>query len=146
MKWKEQSLNTLHLRPGELQSIDGYMNIALEKTQEFSDGDDKPQRSYGDTFVRGNNGIVLHVIIISLLSSSPLSVLYWSSPLHRITVIDRSCSSFPPRAFPFAPDDANPFAQRPAGATPIDGRRRCLLRLAPALDHSLPSIDVRGLR
>lgn len=39
---------------GELQSVDGYMNIALEKTEEFIDG--KLRRSYGDAFVRGNNG------------------------------------------------------------------------------------------
>jgi len=31
------------------------MNIALEKTQEFVDG--KARRSYGDAFVRGNNGM-----------------------------------------------------------------------------------------
>lgn len=30
------------------------MNIALEKTEEYVDGVLK--RSYGDTFVRGNNG------------------------------------------------------------------------------------------
>lgn len=39
---------------GELQSVDGYMNIALEKTEEYVDG--KKRRSYGDAFVRGNNG------------------------------------------------------------------------------------------
>jgi U6 snRNA-associated Sm-like protein LSm6 len=39
---------------GELQSVDGYMNIALEGTREFVDG--KMRRSYGDAFVRGNNG------------------------------------------------------------------------------------------
>jgi U6 snRNA-associated Sm-like protein LSm6 len=39
---------------GELQSVDGYMNIALEKTEEHVDGVKK--RSYGDAFVRGNNG------------------------------------------------------------------------------------------
>ncbi len=39
---------------GELQSVDGYMNIALEKTEEYVDGVKK--RSYGDAFVRGNNG------------------------------------------------------------------------------------------
>ena len=39
---------------GELQSVDGYMNIALEKTEEYVDG--KLKRSYGDAFVRGNNG------------------------------------------------------------------------------------------
>jgi len=40
--------------PGELQSVDGYMNIALEKTEEYVNG--KKRRSYGDAFVRGNNG------------------------------------------------------------------------------------------
>lgn len=40
---------------GELQSVDGYMNIALEKTEEFVNG--QLRRSYGDAFVRGNNGI-----------------------------------------------------------------------------------------
>lgn len=39
---------------GELQSVDGYMNIALEQTRELVDG--KLRRSYGDAFVRGNNG------------------------------------------------------------------------------------------
>lgn len=39
---------------GELQSVDGYMNIALEKCQEFINGE--LRRTYGDAFVRGNNG------------------------------------------------------------------------------------------
>lgn len=43
---------------GELQSVDGYMNIALEKTQEFVNG--AKRREYGDAFVRGNNGTFLH--------------------------------------------------------------------------------------
>ncbi|KXL42597.1 MAG: hypothetical protein FE78DRAFT_154103 [Acidomyces sp. 'richmondensis'] len=47
-------LNSGVVYRGELQSVDGYMNIALEKTQEFVDG--KLRRSYGDAFVRGNNG------------------------------------------------------------------------------------------
>lgn len=48
-------LTRLALRDiGELQSVDGYMNIALEKTQEFVNG--TKRREYGDTFVRGNNG------------------------------------------------------------------------------------------
>lgn len=34
--------------------MDGYMNIALEKTEEFVNG--KLRNSYGDAFVRGNNG------------------------------------------------------------------------------------------
>ncbi|PBP18518.1 putative U6 snRNA-associated Sm-like protein LSm6 [Diplocarpon rosae] len=37
----------------ELQSIDGYMNLALEKCEEYVDG--AKRRSYGDAFVRGNN-------------------------------------------------------------------------------------------
>jgi U6 snRNA-associated Sm-like protein LSm6 len=39
---------------GELQSVDGYMNIALEKTEEYVNG--VKRREYGDAFVRGNNG------------------------------------------------------------------------------------------
>jgi U6 snRNA-associated Sm-like protein LSm6 len=41
---------------GELQSVDGYMNIALEQAKEYVDG--KLHRSYGDAFIRGNNGII----------------------------------------------------------------------------------------
>ena len=48
---------------GELQSVDGYMNIALEKTEEFVNG--KLRRNYGDAFVRGNNGL-------SILSCLPI--------------------------------------------------------------------------
>jgi U6 snRNA-associated Sm-like protein LSm6 len=42
-------------KTGELQSVDGYMNIALEQTNEIVDG--KVRRNYGDAFVRGNNGM-----------------------------------------------------------------------------------------
>jgi U6 snRNA-associated Sm-like protein LSm6 len=41
--------------PGDLQSVDGYMNIALERCQEVADG--RVIRSWGDAFVRGNNGL-----------------------------------------------------------------------------------------
>ena len=44
----------LILDQGELQSVDGYMNIALEQTREYVDG--KHRRDYDDAFVRGNNG------------------------------------------------------------------------------------------
>ncbi len=47
-------LNSGVVYKGELQSVDGYMNIALEKCQEFVNG--QLRRSYGDAFVRGNNG------------------------------------------------------------------------------------------
>ncbi|KAK3079867.1 U4/U6-U5 snRNP complex subunit lsm6 [Coniosporium uncinatum] len=40
-------------KAGELQSVDGYMNIALEQTKELVNG--KVRRNYGDTFIRGNN-------------------------------------------------------------------------------------------
>lgn len=39
---------------GDLQSVDGYMNIALERCKEWANG--KVVRSWGDAFVRGNNG------------------------------------------------------------------------------------------
>ncbi|KAL2864538.1 U4/U6-U5 snRNP complex subunit LSM6 [Aspergillus lucknowensis] len=50
-------LNSGVVYRGELQSVDGYMNIALEKSQEYVGG--QLTRSYGDAFVRGNNGMRL---------------------------------------------------------------------------------------
>ena len=47
-------LNSGVVYKGELQSVDGYMNIALEKCEEYVNG--QLRRSYGDAFVRGNNG------------------------------------------------------------------------------------------
>lgn len=47
---------------GELQSVDGYMNIALEKCDEYVNGN--LRRSYGDAFVRGNNGELFRKHII----------------------------------------------------------------------------------
>ncbi|KAF9876437.1 putative U6 snRNA-associated Sm-like protein LSm6 [Colletotrichum karsti] len=47
-------LNSGVVYKGELQSVDGYMNIALEKTEEYVNG--VKRRAYGDAFVRGNNG------------------------------------------------------------------------------------------
>ncbi|KAG0171443.1 U4/U6-U5 snRNP complex subunit lsm6 [Apophysomyces sp. BC1034] len=38
---------------GVLACLDGYMNIALENTEEYVDG--KLKNRYGDTFIRGNN-------------------------------------------------------------------------------------------
>ncbi|KAJ1918920.1 U4/U6-U5 snRNP complex subunit lsm6 [Mycoemilia scoparia] len=39
---------------GVLTCLDGYMNIALEQTEEYVNGELK--NKYGDAFVRGNNG------------------------------------------------------------------------------------------
>lgn len=49
-----QGMHVLIYGTGELQSVDGYMNIALEKTEEYVNG--VKRRTYGDAFVRGNNG------------------------------------------------------------------------------------------
>mmetsp|Transcript_119719 Transcript_119719/g.298607 ORF Transcript_119719/g.298607 Transcript_119719/m.298607 type:complete len:82 (-) Transcript_119719:339-584(-) len=38
---------------GILACLDGYMNIAMEQTEEWVDGQVK--NKYGDTFIRGNN-------------------------------------------------------------------------------------------
>ena len=39
---------------GVLANLDGYMNIALEQTEEYVNGQLK--NKYGDAFIRGNNG------------------------------------------------------------------------------------------
>ena len=38
---------------GILSCLDGYMNLAMEQTEEYVDGQLK--HKYGDTFIRGNN-------------------------------------------------------------------------------------------
>uniref|UniRef100_A0A6V2LEV8 Sm domain-containing protein n=2 Tax=Ditylum brightwellii TaxID=49249 RepID=A0A6V2LEV8_9STRA len=40
---------------GVLACLDGYMNIAMEQTEEYEDGQLKAK--YGDVFIRGNNGM-----------------------------------------------------------------------------------------
>lgn len=44
----------LNPSPGVLACLDGYMNIALEQTEEYVNGQLK--NKYGDAFIRGNNG------------------------------------------------------------------------------------------
>ena len=39
---------------GVLACLDGYLNIAMEQTEEFVDG--KLTAKFGDCFIRGNNG------------------------------------------------------------------------------------------
>ena len=41
---------------GVLACLDGYMNIAMEQTEEYVGGQLKAK--YGDCFIRGNNGAV----------------------------------------------------------------------------------------
>lgn len=45
--------NSIVLFAGVLACIDGYMNIALEQTEEYVNGQLKDK--YGDAFIRGNN-------------------------------------------------------------------------------------------
>ena len=40
---------------GILAHLDGYMNIAMEQTEEYQNGQLKAK--YGDAFIRGNNGM-----------------------------------------------------------------------------------------
>ena len=39
---------------GVLACLDGFMNIAMEQTEEYIDG--QLRAKYGDCFIRGNNG------------------------------------------------------------------------------------------
>ncbi len=43
------------LPSGVLACLDGYMNIAVEQTEEYVNGQLK--NKYGDAFLRGNNGM-----------------------------------------------------------------------------------------
>ena len=43
-----------------LACLDGYLNIALEQTEEYVNGQLK--QKYGDAFLRGNNGMWLHFV------------------------------------------------------------------------------------
>lgn len=44
----------VHPSVGVLACLDGYMNIAIEQTEEYVNGQLK--NKYGDAFLRGNNG------------------------------------------------------------------------------------------
>jgi U6 snRNA-associated Sm-like protein LSm6 len=44
---------------GVLACLDGYMNIAMEQTEEYVNGQLKAK--YGDTFIRGNNGLATRI-------------------------------------------------------------------------------------
>ncbi|KAF2112378.1 hypothetical protein BDV96DRAFT_159912 [Lophiotrema nucula] len=46
-------LNSGIVFKGDLQSVDGYMNIALERCREVLNG--KVIHNWGDAFIRGNN-------------------------------------------------------------------------------------------
>jgi U6 snRNA-associated Sm-like protein LSm6 len=50
-------LNSGVVYKGILACLDGYMNIAMEQTEEYVNGQLK--QKYGDAFIRGNNGTIL---------------------------------------------------------------------------------------
>lgn len=74
---------------GVLACLDGYMNIAIEQTEEYVNGQLK--NKYGDAFLRGNNGKI-HFLkdnnIINLLTSwKRLKVVTWLLDVYRAHVI-----------------------------------------------------------
>lgn len=48
-------------KSGILACLDGYMNIAMEQTEEYVNGQLK--NKYGDAFIRGNNGMHCAILI-----------------------------------------------------------------------------------
>lgn len=60
---------------GILACLDGFMNIAMEQTEEYVDGQLKAR--YGDCFLRGNNGksFLFHQIYFSIFSFTILFIL-----------------------------------------------------------------------
>ena len=69
---------------GVLACLDGYMNIAMEQTEEYVNGQLKAK--YGDTFIRGNNGACAATASLSLalrvLHSDPTPFRRVLSALH----------------------------------------------------------------
>jgi len=61
---------------GVLSCLDGYMNIALEQTEEHVNG--IVTNHYGDAFIRGNNGLIVFPCIICFLTTL-CAVLYISA-------------------------------------------------------------------
>ena len=53
---------------GDLQSIDGYMNVVLQSAKESVQ--EKVTKSYGDVFIRGNNGMFLFLLNLQMLKGS----------------------------------------------------------------------------
>ncbi|KAM9894436.1 hypothetical protein OXX69_011363 [Metschnikowia pulcherrima] len=53
---------------GDLQSIDGYMNVVLQSAKESVQ--EKVTKSYGDVFIRGNNGMFLLLLNLQMFKGS----------------------------------------------------------------------------
>lgn len=74
---------------GTLSCLDGYMNIALEQTEEYVNG--VKTNEYGDAFVRGNNGAFG---FSSLVSRERTDERLDCSVVYQQTRIGRPFSSF----------------------------------------------------
>ena len=57
----------IHVTIGILACLDGFMNIAMEQTEEYIDGQLKNR--YGDCFLRGNNGKPCQLLIVIICFS-----------------------------------------------------------------------------
>lgn len=62
---------------GVLSCLDGYMNIALEQTEEHVNG--VVTNRYGDAFIRGNNGAFVFSVDAASSSEKLPLVLYISA-------------------------------------------------------------------
>ena len=62
---------------GVLACLDGYMNIAMEQTEEYVNGQLKAK--YGDTFIRGNNGALpcTRPFVRCFTAPTPANVATW---------------------------------------------------------------------
>lgn len=65
------------MRIGVLSCLDGYMNIALEQTEEHVNGN--VTNRYGDAFIRGNNGASTEMTSQRAVANLPTIVLYISA-------------------------------------------------------------------
>lgn len=59
---------------GILACLDGFMNIAMEQTEEYVDGQLKAR--YGDCFIRGNNGKNCNCVLLVVLYIFKSSAVY----------------------------------------------------------------------
>ncbi|PIK59446.1 hypothetical protein BSL78_03659 [Apostichopus japonicus] len=77
---------------GVLACLDGYMNIALEQTEEYVNGQLK--NKYGDAFIRGNNEAIMVSLcnINSMVMHSSEAIMFYTS-VHRSEVIKQLMKS-----------------------------------------------------
>ena len=75
-----------HFPAGILACLDGYMNIAMEQTEEYVNGQLK--NKYGDAFIRGNNGS--HHTLSLCQNKLPDSITFTSGPRYKSGCLLRS--------------------------------------------------------